>query len=138
MTRTTLRRSACLLGALCLLSLCVLPTLATAAARRARLDLNTASRGELIAGSGIQVEPGASGGGRGQGGQHAQREEAKRAEQARRPAKRGPGHGRPLPRDLQDLAGKDLVGVLELVTVGLEDPVVLVGVAVVLLADLRK
>src|SRR5256712_3510317 len=40
--------------------------------------------------------------------------------------------------DLQDLAREDLVGILELVPVGFEDAVVLVGIAVVLLADLRE
>src|SRR5204863_956237 len=51
---------------------------------------------------------------------------------------RADAHRSLLARDLQDLAGEDLVGILELIAVGVEDAVVQAGIAVVLLADLRE
>src|SRR5258705_8303979 len=41
-------------------------------------------------------------------------------------------------RDLEDLSGVDEIGILDLVPVGLPDPAPLIGVAVVVLRDLRE
>ena len=53
MTRTTLRRSARVLGALCLIWLLASAVLVTATARRGHVNLNTASRDELVALPGV-------------------------------------------------------------------------------------